>query len=100
MGSDENPLIGLFVRMNRSLVAHRIAMRVMVAVPKVDLHGMTVPEAELTIDRLSRREDIVEVVTGHGKGVLKKLLKDLSEVYGYKILNTHPNNASFIVDFT
>lgn len=75
-------------------------MRVMVAVPKVDLHGMTVPQAEIEIDRLARSEDIIEVVTGHGKGILKKLLRDLSDVYGYKIINTHPNNASFIVDFT
>lgn len=75
-------------------------MRVVVAVPKVDLHGMSASEAELAIDRLSRSEDIIEVVTGHGKGVLKKMLSDLAGVYGYKILATHPNNASFIVDFT
>lgn len=86
--------------MNRHTVACRIAVRVITAVPKFDLHGMTIPEAEAKIDELARTEEIVEVVTGHGKGVLKKLLKELASVYGYRIVNTHPNNAAFILDFS
>ena len=80
--------------------AHRIAMRVILAMPKVDLHGKSKDEAERIIDRLSLTHDVVEVVTGHGKGILKNLLKELQGVYGYKILSTAPNNASFVVDFS
>jgi len=69
-------------------------------VKKVDLHGKSVDEAEKIIDRLSLSNDIVEVVTGHGTGRLKKLVKDLQNTYHYKILSTAPNDAAYILDFT
>jgi hypothetical protein len=68
--------------------------------PKVDLHGKTKEEAERAIDRLSHSTEMAEVVTGHGKGILKDLIRRLAPVYGYRILSVAPNNASFILDFT
>ncbi len=82
-------------------IASQIAWRVIYAATrKVDLHGKTVEEAEKIIDSLSMSNDVVEVVTGHGKGIMKKLLHDLEGTYGYHILSVAPNNASFVVDFT
>jgi DNA-nicking Smr family endonuclease len=82
-------------------IAAQIAWRsLFAATRKVDLHGKSVDEAEKIIDRLSMSHDVVEVVTGHGKGIMKKLLHDLQGVYGYHILSVAPNNASFVVDFT
>lgn len=82
-------------------IAAQIAWRAVFAgTRKVDLHGKTVEEAEKILDKLSLSKDVVEVVTGHGKGVMKKLLHDLQSAYGYHILSVAPNNASFVVDFT
>lgn len=67
---------------------------------KVDLHGKTREEAEKIIDKLSLSDQVVEIVTGHGRGVMKSILKELQPVYHYKILGQAPNSASFIVDFT
>ena len=67
---------------------------------KVDLHGKTRDEAERIIDKLSLSNQIVEVVTGHGRGVMKSILKELQPLYSYKILGVTQNNAGFIVDFT
>lgn len=67
---------------------------------KVDLHGKSKEEAEQIIDRLSHTTDMAEVVTGHGQGILKKLVKQLAPVYGYKILSTSGNFASFVLDFS
>jgi len=85
----------------RDKIAAQIAWRVVFAATrKVDLHGKSVDEAEKIIDSLSLSHDVVEVVTGHGKGIMKKLLHDLQDTYGYHILSVAPNNASFVVDFT
>lgn len=69
-------------------------------IPKVDLHGKSKDEASQIIDRLSLSGNLVEIVTGHGKGILKALLKELQPLYGYKILSIAPNHASFVVDFS
>jgi dsDNA-specific endonuclease/ATPase MutS2 len=67
---------------------------------KVDLHGKSASEAEQIIDRLAVKGGVWEIVTGHGKGVLKDLLKRLQKVYDFRILSEAPNHAAFVVDFS
>lgn len=90
--------------MNRVTVAKlRTCLPILVRLagyPKVDLHGKSKDEAERIIDRLSRTTEMAEVVTGHGQGILKKLVQQLAPVYGYKIMSTAPNFASFVLDFS
>jgi hypothetical protein len=66
---------------------------------KVDLHGKSVQEAEQIIDGLAVKGGLWEVVTGHGTGALKALLKQLQKVYDFKVLMVAPNQASFVLDF-
>lgn len=84
----------------REILALMPALIRLAGYPKIDLHGKTRDEAERIIDRLSLSDQIVEIVTGHGRGIMKSVLRELQPVYHYKILGQAPNSASFIVDFT
>ena len=70
------------------------------ATSKVDLHGKSASEAEQIIDRLAVKGGVWEIVTGHGSGVLKNLLKKLQKIYDFRILSVAPNGAAFVVDFS
>ena len=65
-----------------------------------DLHGKTISDLEKLIDRLSLSEEVVHIVTGNGKGLLKEHLLFLQRQYNFKILHTSNNDASFILDFS
>jgi dsDNA-specific endonuclease/ATPase MutS2 len=67
---------------------------------RYDCHGKTVYEFESLIDQLSQSNEIVQIVTGSGKGLLKEKLRELQKLYHFRILQTSHNDASFIVDFT
>jgi DNA-nicking Smr family endonuclease len=67
---------------------------------RVDLHGKSADEATKIIDRLAVKGGVWEVVTGHGKGVLKKLIRELQKVYHFTILSVAPNDAAFVIDFS
>ena len=69
---------------------------------QIDAHGLTRDEFEKLIDSLVVEGDVVEIIVGHGKGVLKKALFELSCScwYDYKILLSDPTKSRFIVDFT
>lgn len=67
---------------------------------KIDLHRKNVEQVSSLIDKLSIEGDTVELVTGHGSGVLKGLVKSLQASYGYKIISVASNGASFVIDFS
>jgi dsDNA-specific endonuclease/ATPase MutS2 len=67
---------------------------------RYDFHGKTVEQFEQAIDRLSIKGGVVQIVTGHGRGILNEKLYDLIPVYHFKILLVADNDASFTVDFS
>lgn len=67
---------------------------------KIDLHRKSVEQVSSLIDKLSTQGSVVELVTGHGVGSLKKVVTGLKNIYGYKILSTSANGASFVIDFS
>ncbi len=66
---------------------------------KIDLHGKRRDEAERIIDSLAYQGGSFEVVTGHGSGVMKQMIKELQKVYDYRILSIANNGASVVIDF-
>jgi dsDNA-specific endonuclease/ATPase MutS2 len=65
-----------------------------------DLHGKSIEDLEKLVDRLSITSEVVHIITGSGRGVLKDHLRLLQKQYGFRILNTSSNDASFVVDFS
>jgi hypothetical protein len=67
---------------------------------KYDCHGKTMEEFDQIIDRLFQGKEVVQIVTGNGKGILKERLYQLQKTYDFRILQVAHNGASYIVDFT
>ena len=65
-----------------------------------DLHGRSSSELDSLIDRLSIEGQVVQIVTGNGRGILKERLLDLQAVYKFKIISVAHNDASFVLDFS
>lgn len=69
-------------------------------IPTIDLHGCTKHEAHKIIDQVAYQGiDLIRVITGHGTGALKALIKQLAPVYHYKILKEEQNGAVYVLDF-
>jgi hypothetical protein len=64
----------------------------------VDCHGKTVDEFELIIDRLSYTEELAQVITGRGNGVLRGKIFELQKMYRYTLREVAPNK--FVLDFS
>lgn len=65
-----------------------------------DLHGKTIEDLELLVDRLSTTGKVVHIITGSGRGILKDHLHFLKKRYHFRILLISHNDAAFTVDFT
>jgi dsDNA-specific endonuclease/ATPase MutS2 len=67
---------------------------------KYDFHGKTPEFLEQEIDKLSMSGEVVEIVVGNGRGVLKEKFYELLKTYKFRIASQSANGASFVVDFT